>query len=124
MLTFARLAVTDPALADHAYKVELAANWRAPPLMMDIGPVLHIHDVVAGKMSALCSTEALKSAVRAGVGASVLNYLAVAGDVRVGTLRTVRVPRLKLDRDWAVWVPGGLSASALLRAVGTETVRR
>jgi hypothetical protein len=36
------------------YKVELAANWRAlPPVMMDIGPVLHIDDVVAGKMSAL-----------------------------------------------------------------------
>ncbi len=52
--TFARLAVTDPALADHAYKVELAANWRAlPPVMMDIGPVLHADDVVAGKMSAL-----------------------------------------------------------------------
>jgi Nucleotidyl transferase AbiEii toxin, Type IV TA system len=52
--TFARLAVTDPALADHAYKVELAANWRAlPPVMMDVGPVLHVDDVVAGKMSAL-----------------------------------------------------------------------
>ena len=33
---------------------ELAANWRAqPPVQMDIGPVLHIDDVVAGKMSAL-----------------------------------------------------------------------
>jgi hypothetical protein len=52
--TFARLAVTDPALADHLYKVELAANWRAlPPVMMDVGPVLHLDDVVAGKMSAL-----------------------------------------------------------------------
>jgi hypothetical protein len=52
--TFARLAVTDPAVPDRPYKVELAANWRAlPPVMMDIGPVLHIDDVVAGKMSAL-----------------------------------------------------------------------
>ncbi|MFG1914225.1 nucleotidyl transferase AbiEii/AbiGii toxin family protein [Micromonospora sp. NPDC048898] len=52
--TFARLAVTDPALPEHPYKVELAANWRAlPPVMMDIGPVLHADDVVAGKMSAL-----------------------------------------------------------------------
>lgn len=52
--TFARLAVTDPAAPDRPYKVELAANWRAlPPVMMDIGPVLHIDDVVAGKMSAL-----------------------------------------------------------------------
>lgn len=52
--TFARLAVTDPAEPEHIYKVELAANWRAqPPVQMDIGPVLHPDDVVAGKMSAL-----------------------------------------------------------------------
>lgn len=37
-----------------SHKVELAANWRLlPPVMMDVGPVLHIDDVVAGKMSAL-----------------------------------------------------------------------
>jgi hypothetical protein len=46
--------VTDPAQPDHPYKVELAANWRAlPPVMMDIGPVLHADGVVAGTMSAL-----------------------------------------------------------------------
>ena len=54
--TFARLAVTDPGQPDQTYRVELAANWRAsPPVMMDIGPVLHPDDVVAGKMSALYS---------------------------------------------------------------------
>jgi hypothetical protein len=43
--TFARLAVTDPAQPEHLYKVELAANWRAlPPVMMDVGPVLHADD--------------------------------------------------------------------------------
>jgi hypothetical protein len=52
--TFARLAVTDPDAPDKPYKVELAANWRAlPPVMMEIGPVLHVDDVVGGKMSAL-----------------------------------------------------------------------
>jgi nucleotidyltransferase AbiEii toxin of type IV toxin-antitoxin system len=52
--TFARLAATDPATPDRPYRVELAANWRSlPPVMMDIGPVLHVDDVVAGKMSAL-----------------------------------------------------------------------
>jgi Nucleotidyl transferase AbiEii toxin, Type IV TA system len=52
--TFARLGVTDPSQPDRSYKVELAANWRAlPPVMIDIGPVLHVDDVVAGKMSAL-----------------------------------------------------------------------
>jgi hypothetical protein len=48
--TFARLAVTDPALPDFPYKVELAANWRSlPPVQMDVGPVLHIDDVVKGE---------------------------------------------------------------------------
>jgi hypothetical protein len=52
--TFARLAVTEPSRPEQSYKVELAANWRAqPPVQMDIGPVLHADDVVAGKMSAL-----------------------------------------------------------------------
>lgn len=44
--TFARLSVADSARPNHPYKVELAANWRAlPPVMMDIGPVLHADDV-------------------------------------------------------------------------------
>ncbi|MBM2618153.1 nucleotidyl transferase AbiEii/AbiGii toxin family protein [Actinoplanes sp. LDG1-06] len=44
----------EPDPPQQAYKVELAANWRSlPPVMMDVGPVLHIDDVVAGKMSAL-----------------------------------------------------------------------
>jgi hypothetical protein len=52
--TFARLKVVDPEHADEPQKVELAANWRAhPPIMMEIGPVLHAEDVAAGKMSAL-----------------------------------------------------------------------
>ncbi|MDG6101176.1 nucleotidyl transferase AbiEii/AbiGii toxin family protein [Dactylosporangium aurantiacum] len=52
--TFARLMVTSAADGGQSYKVELAANWRAlPPVQMDIGPVLHPDDVVAGKMSAL-----------------------------------------------------------------------
>jgi hypothetical protein len=54
--TFARLMVSDPIARHEPYKVELAANWRShPPVMMDIGPVLHLDDVVAGKMSALFS---------------------------------------------------------------------
>jgi hypothetical protein len=52
--TFARLNVVDPARPDEPQKVELAANWRAhPPIMMEIGPVLHADDMAAGKMSAL-----------------------------------------------------------------------
>jgi hypothetical protein len=52
--TFARLMVTVPDSGQRPYKVELASNWRAQaPIMMEIGPVLHVDDVVAGKMSAL-----------------------------------------------------------------------
>lgn len=52
--TFARLSVVDRTQPDRPFKVELAANWRAnSPVVMDIGPVLHPDDVVAGKMSAL-----------------------------------------------------------------------
>jgi hypothetical protein len=52
--TFARLMVTDPEVGGQTHKVELAANWRArAPITMEIGPVLHPDDVVAGKMSTL-----------------------------------------------------------------------
>ena len=52
--TFARLSVLEVDQPDRPFKVELAANWRAnPPVVMDIGPVLHPDEVMAGKMSAL-----------------------------------------------------------------------
>jgi hypothetical protein len=52
--TFARLRVVDPSDPGQPRKVELVANWRSqPPIQMDIGPVLHVDDVAAGKMSAL-----------------------------------------------------------------------
>ena len=55
-VTFARLSVTGLGPPSRATKVEMAANWRAqPPVIMDIGPVLHADDVAAGKMSALYS---------------------------------------------------------------------
>ena len=59
--TFARLYVTDPGDPDHAHRVELVANWRAqPPVQMDIGPVLHADDVMAGKMDALYNRAAAR----------------------------------------------------------------
>lgn len=37
------------------------ANWRAqPPVQMDIGPVLHADDVMAGKMDALYNRAAAR----------------------------------------------------------------
>ncbi len=53
--TFARLLVSSPTEPDTAPdKLELSADWRAhPPVLLDIGPVLHPDDAVANKMSAL-----------------------------------------------------------------------
>jgi hypothetical protein len=59
--TFARLLVTDPDDPDRQHRVELVANWRAqPPVQLDIGPVLHPDDVMAGKMDALCNRAAAR----------------------------------------------------------------
>lgn len=55
--TFARLLIAyDDRSADHPDKLELAADWRAnPPVMLEIGPVLHPDDAVGNKMAALYS---------------------------------------------------------------------
>lgn len=59
--TFARLHVTDPRDPDKQHRVELVANWRAKlPVQMDIGPVLHPDDVMAGKMDALYNRAAAR----------------------------------------------------------------
>ena len=54
--SFARLLVTAPGVTGEAAedKVELSADWRAhPPVLLDVGPVLHVDDAVANKMCAL-----------------------------------------------------------------------
>jgi hypothetical protein len=51
------------AAADDAgsYRVELVANWRMhPPVQMDIGPVLHLDDVLVGKVDALYNRAAAR----------------------------------------------------------------
>jgi hypothetical protein len=46
--TFARLLVATTDSPDDSDKVELSADWRAhPPVVLDIGPVLHPDDAVA-----------------------------------------------------------------------------
>lgn len=58
--TFARLHVSQGANPDQ-HRVELVANWRAqPPVEMQIGPVLHPDDVMAGKMDALYNRAAAR----------------------------------------------------------------
>lgn len=53
--TFARLLVSSPDNPNaDSDKLELSADWRAhPPVLLDIGPVLHPDDAVANKMCAL-----------------------------------------------------------------------
>lgn len=53
--TFAQLTVSSPNEPDSpADKVEMSADWRAhPPVMLEVGPVLHPDDAVANKMCAL-----------------------------------------------------------------------
>jgi DNA-binding transcriptional LysR family regulator len=55
----------------------------------------------------LSSTTAIKSAVAAGIGPSVLSSLAVAPELAAGTLRPVKVAGLDLSRRLlAVWAAG------------------
>ncbi|WP_239311414.1 MULTISPECIES: nucleotidyl transferase AbiEii/AbiGii toxin family protein [unclassified Frankia] len=57
----ARLHVTDPNQPGELHRVELVANWRfQPPVQMDVGPVLHPDDVMAGKIDALCNRAAAR----------------------------------------------------------------
>ncbi|MEV6299487.1 nucleotidyl transferase AbiEii/AbiGii toxin family protein [Actinoplanes sp. NPDC051861] len=59
--TFARLHVSQAADPDRQHRVELVANWRTqPPVEMQIGPVLHADDVMAGKMDALYNRAAAR----------------------------------------------------------------
>ncbi|MFF5230408.1 nucleotidyl transferase AbiEii/AbiGii toxin family protein [Dactylosporangium sp. NPDC000521] len=59
--TFARLYLTHPAEQSEHHRVELVANWRSqPPVQMDIGPVLHADDVMAGKVDALYNRAAAR----------------------------------------------------------------
>jgi hypothetical protein len=53
--TFARLLVSSAAEPNAGTdKLELSADWRAhPPVLLDIGPVLHPDDALANKMCAL-----------------------------------------------------------------------
>jgi DNA-binding transcriptional LysR family regulator len=68
----------------------------------------------------MTSTEALKSAVRAGLGATVVSRLAVQDELRDGTLVAVAVTGLNLRRELrAIWSPGQRSplAAELIRHV-------
>ncbi|MET8148930.1 nucleotidyl transferase AbiEii/AbiGii toxin family protein [Actinoplanes sp. NPDC049668] len=59
--TFVRLHLSQAAAPDQQHRVELVANWRAqPPVEMQIGPVLHPDDVMAGKMDALYNRAAAR----------------------------------------------------------------
>ena len=84
---FARLAVSD-ARSGAASKVELAIDWRAhPPVILDIGPVLHADDAVANKVNALNSR------------AQARDYIDVDADVRSGRYSESDLLRLAVEHD-------------------------
>ncbi len=71
----------------------------------------------------LSSTTAIKSAVAAGIGPSVLSSLAVAPELAAGTLRPVKVTDLDLSRRLlAVWAAGRqlIGPAADLRTIATR----
>lgn len=62
---------------------------------------------VADPLGVMTSTEALKAAVRAGLGASVVSGLTLADELAAGTLCAVPVDGLDLRRELrAVWLAG------------------
>jgi DNA-binding transcriptional LysR family regulator len=72
----------------------------------------------------LSSTTAIKSAVAAGIGPSVLSSLAVAPELAAGTLRAVKVTDLDLSRRLlAVWAAGRqlTGPAADLRTIAART---
>jgi DNA-binding transcriptional LysR family regulator len=74
----------------------------------------------APPLGVLSSTEALKAAVRAGVGETVVSRLAVATELATGALVRVPVAGLRLTRDLrAGWLPRQLTppATRLLQAM-------
>jgi DNA-binding transcriptional LysR family regulator len=74
----------------------------------------------------LSSTTAIKSAVAAGIGPSVLSTLAIGSEVAAGTLRTVTVTDLDLTRRLlAVWAEGRqlTGPAADLRAIAARASR-
>jgi hypothetical protein len=73
--TFARLYVTDPTGPDDQHRVELVANWRMRlPVEMEIGPVLHPDDVMAGKMDALYNRAAARDFLDIDAALSIGRY--------------------------------------------------
>ncbi len=78
------------------------------PLMLDLA-ALKGFSVRTAPVMALFNTSAVRAAVLAGAGATVLSALAVTVDLTTGRLAGIDVPRLDLRRTLrAVWVgPSG-----------------
>ncbi|GLZ49733.1 transcriptional regulator [Actinomycetospora sp. NBRC 106375] len=86
-------------------------------------------ETIAHPVLELASTTAIKGAVADGVAPAVLSSLAVAGDLAAGTLVTVPVRKLSLDRRLtAIWPrgrpPDGAAAALLRRASAAGERRR
>lgn len=85
--TFARLAITDPTSGQIGI-VELGVDWRAyPPVLLQIGPVLHPDDAIANKLCALYSR------------AEARDYIDVHGIVNKSRYSGDQLLRLAVDHD-------------------------
>lgn len=115
--TFARLTVGEPG--GPLTKLELGVDWREyPPLVLDIGPVLHPDDAVANKVCALYGRGELRDYVDVGAvlasgryTSAALTRLAVGHDpgldvrflahalAAVSRFRTDEFARYSMDQD-------------------------
>ena len=55
----------------------------------------------------LDSTEAIKSAVEAGLGVGFVSRRAIQRELKLDTLHEVRMARLRIQRSFALLYPGG-----------------
>ncbi|SHN35263.1 nucleotidyl transferase AbiEii/AbiGii toxin family protein [Actinacidiphila paucisporea] len=119
--SFARLLVTDED--GRETKVEMGYDWRAePPVMMDIGPVLHPDDAVANKVSALYSRAEARDYVDVHAALTSGRYsaqelLRLAEERDPGFDRPMFAQALRASRRWddQDYMEYGLDAEAVIR---------
>lgn len=119
--SFARLLVTDED--GRQTKVEMGYDWRAePPVMMEIGPVLHPDDAVANKVSALYSRAEARDYVDVHAALTSGRYsaqelLRLAEERDPGFDRPMFAHALRASRRWddEDYMKYGLDAEAVTR---------
>ena len=74
---------------------------------------LAVHGIEPGRTLEIGSTEAIKQAVAAGLGVSIVSTAAVSDHVALGRLKTIAIRDLNIKRRlWQLKIPGRLDAPA------------